>query len=245
MIPKLRTPGMIYHVSLGPAMKFHFHSTRSLELPIHTILSPRSPFQGSLKQLQRYNSYNWLAGSPLWVSEVLDKHIHIQGGYQWRWTHDSNTSKLGPIFMVRFLSVDQDSNLRHAKDARCLITWHQHLLGKNCTTSIGPRLHSTILASGTWNFKVSNNNFNCGIRFDFLRCSSISGISSANHRLHLYLRLSDTSYRQSEIIIWESLSVLQTAKAQKHSWILPDAKFFCCVGALLPSVRVPVDSNNA
>ena len=119
MIPKLWTPGMIYHVSLGPAKKFHFHSTYSFELPVHTILSPRSPFQGSLMQLQKHNSYNWLAGSPFWVSEVLDKHIHTQGGYQWRWTHDRNTSKVRPIFMVRFLSVDQDSNPTTRK--RCTV----------------------------------------------------------------------------------------------------------------------------
>ena len=125
-------------------------------------------FKGLLKQLSKHN-YNWLAGSPFWVSEVLDKHIHIQGGYQCRWTHGHNTSKLGPIFMVQLLSIDQDSNLCLTKDAWCFITWHQYLLGKSWTPSIGPRLHSTILASGMWDFKVSNNNFNSGIRFAFLR----------------------------------------------------------------------------
>ena len=105
-------------------------------------------FKGLLKQLSKHN-YNWLAGSPFWVSEVLDKHIHIQGGYQCRWTHGHNTSKLGPIFMVQLLSIDQDSNLCLTKDARRLITWHLHLLDKTWTPAkIGPRLHSTILASG-------------------------------------------------------------------------------------------------
>ena len=50
---------------------------------------------------------------------------------------------------------------------------------------IGARLHSTILASGMWDFNVSNNNFNSGIRFVFLRLTPISDISSANHRRHL------------------------------------------------------------
>ena len=73
---------------------------------------------------------------------------------------------------------------------------------------IGPRLHSTILASGMWDFNVSNNNFNSGIRFAFLRLTPIFDISSANHRRHLWLWLSGTSHRQRfnirpQTIIWE------------------------------------------
>ena len=167
-------------------------SSNYLSAPFcHLILH----FKGLLKQVSKHN-YHWLAGSPFWVSEVLEKHIHIQGGYQCRWTHGHNTSKLGPIFMEQLLSIDQDSNLCLTKHAWCLIKWHQHLLGKSCTPSIGPRLHSTILASGTWDFKVSNNNFNSGIRFAFLRLTSISGISSANHCRHLWLLLSGTSHTQ-------------------------------------------------
>ena len=41
----------------------------------------------------------------------------------------------------------------------------------------------------------------------------------------------------------KSLSVLQTAKAQKHSWFLPDAKFFYCVRALSAPISVLMDSN--
>ena len=107
---------------------------------------------------------------------------------------------------------------------------------------IGPGLHSTILASGMWDLNVSNNNFNSGIRFAFLHLTPISDNSSANHRPHLWLWLSGTSHIQPSlqhpttdnqpVSSGKSLSVLQTAKAQKHSRFLPDAKFFCCVGAL-------------
>ena len=106
---------------------------------------------------------------------------------------------------------------------------------------IGPRLHSTILASGMWYFNVSNNNyFNSGIRFAFLRLTPIFDISSANHRRHLALAIRNITHTTLQhpttddqpVSSAKSLSVLQTAKAQKHSWFLPDAKFFCCVGAL-------------
>ena len=190
-IPKLWNPPVN---SFRPTTKFFIllASSNYLSAPFcHLSLH----FKGLLKQLSKHN-YNWLAGSPFWVSEVLDKHTHIRGGYQCRWTHGHNTSKLGPIVMVQLLSIDQDSNLCLTKDARCLITWHQHLLGKSWTPSIGPRLHSTILASGMWDFKVSSNNFNSGIRFAFLRLTSISGISSANHRRHRWRWLSGTSHRQ-------------------------------------------------
>ena len=178
----------------GQLRSFSFYLLLWITYPHHFVIISLH-FKGLLKQLSKHN-YNWLAGSPFWVSEVLDKHIHIQGGYQCRWTHGHNTSKLGPIFMVQLLSIDQDSNLCLTKDARYFITWHQHLLGKSWTPSIGPRLHSTILASGMWDSKVSNNNFNSGIRFAFLRLTSISGISYAKHRRHLWLSLSETSHRQ-------------------------------------------------
>ena len=127
-IPKLWNPGVI---SFRPTAKFFILLANSnyLSAPFcHLSLH----FKGLLKQLSKHN-YNWLAGSPFWVSEVLDKHIHIPGGYQCRWTYGHNTSKLGPIFMVQLLSIDQDSNLCLTKDARCLITWHLHLLGKSWT----------------------------------------------------------------------------------------------------------------
>ena len=181
-------------ISFRPTTKFFIllASSNYLSAPFsHLSLY----FRGLLKQPSKHN-YNWLAGSPFWVSEVLDKHIHIQADYRCRRTHGHNTSKLGPIFMVQLLSIDQDSNLCLTKDAQCLITWHQHLLGKSCTPSIGPRLHSTILASGMWDFKVSNNNFNSGICFAFRHLTSISGIFPANHRRHLWLWLSRTSRTQ-------------------------------------------------
>ena len=180
-------------ISFRPTTKFFIllASSNYLSAPFCQL---SRHFKGLLKQLSKHN-YNWLAGSPFWVSEVLDKHIHIQGGYQCRWTHGHNTSKLGPIFRVRLLSIDQDSNLCLTKDARCFITWHRHLLGKTWTPrKLVPRLHSTILASGMWDFNVSNNNFHSGIRFAFLRLTPISDISSANHRRQLWL--SATSHRQ-------------------------------------------------
>ena len=154
-------------------------------------------FKGLLKQLSKHN-YNWLAGSPFWVSEVLDKHIHIQGGYQCRWTHGHNTSKLGPIFMVQLLSIDQDSNLCLTKDARRLITWHLHLLGKTWTPpKIGPRLHSTSLASGMVDLKFLTIILIPAFASPFY----VSRLSptfplSANHRRHLWLWLSGTLHRQ-------------------------------------------------
>ena len=211
-IPKLWNPGVI---SFRPTTKFFIllANSKYLSAPFcHLSLH----FKGLLKQLSKHN-YNWLAGSPFWVSEVLDKHIHIPGGYQCRWTYGHNTSKLGPIFMVQLLSIDQDSNLCLTKDARCLITWHQHLLGKSWTPSIGPRLHSTILASGTWDFKVSNYNFNSGLRFAFLRLTSISGIFSAIRNITQTTLQHPTTDNQP-VSSGKSLSVLQTAKAQKHSW---------------------------
>ena len=87
---------------------------------------------------------------------------------------------------------------------------------------IGPRLHFTILASGMWDFNVSNNNFNSGIRFASLRLTPISDISSANHRRHLWLWLSGNitqttrQYPNTDnqpVSSGKSLSVLQTAKA--------------------------------
>ena len=115
----------------GQPPNFSFYLLLRITYPHHFVIISLH-FKGLLKQLSKHN-YNWLAGSPFWVSEVLDKHIYIQGGYQCRWTHGHNTSKLGPIFMVQLLSIDQDSNLCLTKDARCLITWHQHLLGKTWT----------------------------------------------------------------------------------------------------------------
>ena len=130
--------------------------------------------------------------------------------------------------MVQLLSMDQDSNLCLTKDARCLIYMAPASFRQNLNLlKIGARLHSTILASGMWDFNVSNNNFNSGIRFIFLRLTPISDISSANHRRHLWLWLCGTSHRQrfnlpttgnQPLSSGKSLSVLQTAKAQKHSW---------------------------
>ena len=131
--------------------------------------------------------------------------------------------------MVQLLSMDQDSNLCLTKDARCLIYMAPASFRQNLNfLKIGARLHSTILASGMWDFNVSNNNFNSGIRFVFLRLTPISDISSANHRRHLWLWLCGTSHRQrfnirpqagnQPLSSGKSLSVLQTAKAQKHSW---------------------------
>ena len=153
--------------------------------------------------------------------------------------------------MVQLLSIDQDSNLCLTKDAWCLITWHQHLLGKSWTPSIGPRLHSTILASGMWDFKVSNNNINSGIRFAFLCLTSISGISSVNHRRHLWL--SGTSHRQRFNIRPLTISQYHLGnpwvfcKLPRHRNTLgfyQMPKFFCCVGALPAPISVLVESNN-
>ena len=83
------------------------------------------------------------------------------------------------------------------KHARCLITWHRHLLGKSWTVSIGPRLLSTILASGTWDFNVSlwflTIILITAFASPFYLFTSVSGISSDNHLRHLRLWLSDTS----------------------------------------------------
>ena len=111
--------------------------------------------------------------------------------------------------MVQVLSMDQDSNLCLTKDARCLIYMAPASLRQNLNLlKIGARLHSTILASGMWDFNVSNNNFNSGIRFVFLRLTPISDISYANHRRHLWLWLCGTSHRQCfnirpQAIVWE------------------------------------------
>ena len=86
------------------------------------------------------------------------------------------------------------------KHARCLITRHRHLLGKSWTVSIGPRLLSTILASGTWDFNVSLWFLTIILipvfASSFYLFTSVSGISSDNHRRHLRLWLSDTSHGQ-------------------------------------------------
>ena len=183
-------------ISFRQTNNYIFHSLASLNYLSLPLCHLSLHFKGLLKQLSKYN-YNWLAGSPFWVSEVLDKHIHMQGGYQCRWTHGHNTSKLGPIFMVQLLSIDQDSNLCLTKDARCLIYMAPASFRQNLNLlKIGARLHSTILASGMWDLNVSNNNFNSGIRFVFLRLTPISDISSANHRRHLWLCLCGTSHRQ-------------------------------------------------
>ena len=160
-------------------------------------------FKGLLKQLSKHDD-NWLAGSPFWVSEVLDKQIHIQGGKQCRWTHGHNTSKLGPIFMVQLLSIDQDSNLCLTKDARCSIYMAPASFRQNLNLlKIGARLHSTILASGMWDFNVSNNNFNSGIRFVFLPLRIIVDTSGSGYAEHHTDNASTSDHRQSANIIWE------------------------------------------
>ena len=63
----------------GQPPNFSFYLLLRITYPHHFVIISLH-FKGLLKQLSKHN-YNWLAGSPFWVSEVLDKHIHIQGGY--------------------------------------------------------------------------------------------------------------------------------------------------------------------
>ena len=78
---------------------------------------------------------------------------------------------------------------------------------------IGPRLHFTILASGMWDFNVSDNNFNSGIRslrlstsYTYLRhflCESSSTPLALAIRKHHTDNASISQHRQSASIIWE------------------------------------------
>ena len=156
--------------------------------------------------------------------------------------------------MVQLLSMDQDSNLCLTKDERCLIYMAPASFRQNLNfLKIGARLHSTILASGMWDFNVSNNNFNSGIRFVFLHLTPISDISSANHHRHLWLWLCGTSHRQRFNIRPQAISHYHLGnpwvfcKLPRHRntlGFLPGAKFFCCVGALSAPIWVLMDSNN-
>ena len=140
-----------------------------------------------------------------WTSTSTSKEATNADGH--------NTSKLGPIFMVQLLSIDQDSNLCLTKDARCLVTWHQHLLGKSWTPRKlvqGCTLQSWRQVCGTLMFLtiilIPAFASPLYVSYTYLRhflCESSSTPLALAIRKHHTDNASISEHRQSASIIWE------------------------------------------